>query len=117
VQESYSRTLLRDITYRAGALFVSLPMAGIENGLALELSKVLIYYVMERLWLRVSWGLNDTSEKHIRTLARAITYRIVATFSVAYWVGLELALSLAIIHTIIYYTNERLWLKVQWGRL
>jgi len=57
------------------------------------------------------------AELHKRTLARAISYRIVATLITALFTGIGAAIALHIILTIIHYVMERLWLKIKWGKL
>ena len=54
-------------------------------------------------------------ETHKRTLARAITYRIVATLITAIFTGLSAAIILHIILTLVHYGMERFWLRVKWG--
>ena len=56
-------------------------------------------------------------ETHKRTLARAISYRIVATLITAFWTGLGAAIAIHIILTLVHYIMERIWLKIKWGRI
>ena len=56
-------------------------------------------------------------ELHKRTLARAITYRIVATAITAFFTGISAAIVLHIILTLVHYLMERMWLKIQWGKM
>lgn len=53
-------------------------------------------------------------ESHKRTIARAITWRIVATLVTAIWTGLSDAILINIIMTLIHYAHERIWLKIKW---
>lgn len=55
-------------------------------------------------------------ESHKRTLARAITYRIVATAITAFFTGVGAAIVLHIILTLVHYIMERMWLKIEWGK-
>jgi len=55
------------------------------------------------------------TETHLRTWARAIIYRILATLITAYFTGFGTAIVLHIILTVLYYIHERAWLKVSWG--
>lgn len=55
-------------------------------------------------------------ETHKRTLARAISYRIIATAITALFTGVGKAILLHIILTLVHYAMERLWLRVKWGR-
>jgi uncharacterized membrane protein len=56
-------------------------------------------------------------ETRKRTLARAITYRIVATIITAFFTGIGAAIILHIILTLVHYVMERLWLNIEWGRV
>lgn len=52
---------------------------------------------------------------HKRTIARAISWRIVATLVTAVWTGLSGAIVINIFMTLAHYIHERLWLKAKWG--
>jgi uncharacterized membrane protein len=54
-------------------------------------------------------------ETHKRTIARAISWRIVATLVTAVWTGLSGAIVINIFMTLAHYIHERLWLKAKWG--
>ena len=56
------------------------------------------------------------TEKHTRTIVRALSYRIVALLITAIWTGLGDAVVIHIILTAVYYIMERLWLKITWGK-
>jgi len=54
-------------------------------------------------------------ETKIRTLARTISYRIIALLITAIWTGLSSAILIHIILTAVHYVFERIWLKIKWG--
>ena len=54
-------------------------------------------------------------ETKSRTLFRTISYRIIALLITAIWTGLNNAILIHIILTIVHYFFERLWLKIKWG--
>lgn len=56
-------------------------------------------------------------ETHARTLLRTISYRITALLITALWTGLGNAVVIHIILTAVHYAFERLWLKINWGKL
>lgn len=56
-------------------------------------------------------------ETHKRTLARAISYRIIATAVTAFFTGLSAAILLHIVLTLIHYASERVWLRIKWGMI
>ena len=55
-------------------------------------------------------------ETHKRTIARAISWRIVATLVTAIWTGLSGAIVINIFMTLAHYIHERLWLKIDWEK-
>jgi uncharacterized membrane protein len=57
------------------------------------------------------------SETHKRTIARAVVWRIIATLVTAAFTGLSGAIIINIFMTIAHYIHERVWLKVEWGKM
>lgn len=55
-------------------------------------------------------------ESHKRTIARAVSWRIIATLVTAIWAGWEGAILANIVLTILHYIHERVWLKIIWGK-
>ena len=56
-------------------------------------------------------------ETRKRTLARTISYRVVATLVTAIFTGIETAIFIHVLLTLVHYIMERLWLKINWGKL
>ena len=56
-------------------------------------------------------------ESHTRTIARAASWRVTATAVTAVFTGLEGAIMINIAMTIFHYVHERLWLKLEWGKV
>ena len=56
------------------------------------------------------------TETHKITVARAITWRIVATLVTAVWTGLSGAIIINVFMTLAHYVHERAWLKINWGK-
>lgn len=114
--ETRTRTVAKAITYRLLAIVSSVIMVGWYSAIYVELSKTLIFYICERLWLKISWGQQENYESWTRSVVKSIFYRIVATIAVAFWVGIESALWLALVQTVLFIINDRLWQFVSWGR-
>ena len=57
------------------------------------------------------------TETHTRTVARTISYRIIAMLITALWTGLGNAVIIHIMLAIVHYVMERVWLKIKWGRI
>lgn len=55
-------------------------------------------------------------ESHKRTVARAISWRIIATLVTAIWAGFNTAIIINVIMTFVHYIHERVWLKIHWGK-
>ena len=56
-------------------------------------------------------------ETHSRTLARTISYRIAALLITALWTGLSDAVLIHIVLATLHYVMERVWLKINWGKV
>ena len=52
-----------------------------------------------------------------RTIVRTISYRVVALLITAIWTGLNNAIIIHIILTLIHYILERIWLTIKWGKI
>ena len=57
------------------------------------------------------------TETHTRTVARTISYRIIAMLITALWTGLGNAVIIHIVLAAVHYVMERVWLKIKWGRI
>jgi uncharacterized membrane protein len=57
------------------------------------------------------------TETHVRTVARTMSYRIIAMLITALWTGLGNAVIIHIVLAIVHYVMERVWLKINWGRI
>jgi len=56
-------------------------------------------------------------ETHKRTIALAVVWRIIATIITAIWTGLSSAILINVILTVLHYIHERVWLRVEWGKM
>jgi hypothetical protein len=57
------------------------------------------------------------TETHTRTVARTISYRIIAMLITALWTGLGNAVIIHVVLAAVHYVIERVWLKIKWGRI
>lgn len=57
------------------------------------------------------------TETHTRTIARTVTYRITALLITALWTGLGDAIAIHIVLAFLQYIMERVWLKIEWGKI
>jgi len=125
---SYKRHLAKTITWRmVGTLDTILlswaitgnPFMGLKIGLAEVITKMVLYYVHERLWLRATVG--DSQKRH---LLKTVTWRILGTMDtmVLSWIitgnpllGLKIGMAEVITKMILYYLHERAWYKINYG--
>jgi uncharacterized membrane protein len=56
-------------------------------------------------------------ESKLRTLVKSLSFRIVALLITAPIIGFNLALGIQIILFFAYYLHERVWLKINWGKV
>lgn len=115
--ETHARSLAKSVTYRLLAIISSIIMVGWVSAIYVEITKTFIFYACERLWLKVSWGIEHQQETWKRSVAKSIFYRVLATIAVAFWVGWADALWLAVVQTLLYVLNDRLWQLSAWGRI
>jgi uncharacterized membrane protein len=55
------------------------------------------------------------NETHWRTIARAVSWRLLATAMTVPFTGLTTAVALHVVLTVAHYIHERVWLKFNWG--
>lgn len=128
--ESHPRSLVKGISWRIiGTLDTFLwswlithkPVAAGTIALLETITKVLIYYLHERIWHFVPWS----PDGHLRAFVKAVTWRFIGsldTFILSLLVTgkLKYAVSIASIEALtkigLYYLHERAWRLVPWGR-
>jgi uncharacterized membrane protein len=87
-------------------------------------TKIILFYLHERVWRLVTWGRNDASH-HARAVAKGASWRAVATvdtFMLSWLVTGHLgkAGTIASFETVtkiaLFYIHEQIWARVPWGR-
>jgi uncharacterized membrane protein len=101
------------------------PMIGLKVGLAEVLTKMVLYYLHERLWFRVNLTKNGKLlESKKRHLAKAVTWRFFGTLDTMLlaWlisgnpvVGMKVGLTEVITKIALYYLHERVWYRINFG--
>ena len=96
-------------------------LLGFQIGLAEVLTKMLLYYLHERLWFKVNL---DTVHPNWRHIAKTISWRIVGTIDtmILAWVisgdamiGVKVGLLEVITKMVLYYLHEKTWYKSNYG--
>lgn len=87
------------------------------------ITKVILYYLHERVWRRTRWGLDRGG--HARSVVKGVTWRAIGTadtFLLSWLITGHVgsAASIASLETVtkvaLYYVHERLWRVIPWGR-
>ena len=100
-------------------------MIGLKVGLAEVLTKMVLYYLHERIWFRVNLSKNGKLlESRKRHLAKAVTWRFFGTIDTMLlaWlisgspvVGMKVGLTEVITKIALYYLHERVWYRINFG--
>ena len=85
-------------------------------------TKIALFYLHERVWRVLSFAPNS----HVRSLAKALSWRVVGSLdtfmlSLIFTGNAKYAISIASAEALtkiaLYYVHERVWRRVPWGRL
>jgi uncharacterized membrane protein len=63
----------------------------------------------------IEMGQIMSTEIHLRTIVRTVSWRLIATLVTSIWTGLNSAVAIHIVLAVLHYVFERLWLKINWG--
>ena len=53
------RTLVKTVTYRTAAILATIPFTRLTMALEIHFILMLIYYVHERFWTKIKWGIGS----------------------------------------------------------
>lgn len=113
-----------------GQIGDSLKIAGGEL-----ISKILLYYVHERIWMRLKFGrkqvkMNDGShsyaEAHWRSMVKGLSWRFFGTMDTILWAfiilnnpakAVKIGVSELFTKVFLYYLHERVWMRIKWGTI
>lgn len=131
---SHLRHLLKATTWRVlGTLDTILlswlitgnAMTGLKIGVSEVLTKMLLYYLHERVWFRINLGKDgNVLASRKRHIAKTVTWRAVGTTDtmIISWiisgnpfVGLKIGFAELITKMVLYYLHERAWYKIDFG--
>ncbi len=134
VDSSRKRHLAKTITWRiVGTIDTILlswfisgnPLTGLKIGLAEVFTKMLLYYLHERVWFKINLSKHGKiRESRKRHLAKTITWRLIGTIdtmTIAWIVsgnpltGLKIGIAEVITKMLFYYLHERVWYKIDYG--
>ncbi len=127
---SHKRHIAKAITWRfIGTLDTILiswfitgnPLTGLKIGFAEVLTKMVLYYLHERLWFKINLDKETTNWRH---LAKTVSWRVVGTVDtmILAWVisgdpmvGLKVGLVEVITKMLLYYLHEKAWYRSNFG--
>ena len=131
--KTYKRHIAKTLTWRLigtiDTIFLSWivtgnPLTGLKIGLSEVITKMLLYYVHERVWFNIKAGVTKNGDSRKRHIAKTITWRIVGTLDtmmLAWWIsgspvtGLKIGGIEVVTKMILYYIHERAWYKYDFG--
>ncbi|MCD2258242.1 DUF2061 domain-containing protein [Psychroserpens luteolus] len=132
--QSHKRHIAKTITWRIlGTLDTVLlswlisgnPTTGLKIGFAEVVTKMLLYYLHERVWFKINLSKNgQILESRKRHLAKTVTWRFIGTLDTVLlaWIisgdaliGLQIGFAEVITKMALYYLHERLWYKLNYG--
>jgi uncharacterized membrane protein len=130
--ESHYRSIIKGVTWRIvgtiDTIFLSFLLTGHLNtalkiGVTEVLTKISLYYVHERLWIRFA-GIRITEKKI--SASKAVSWRIIGTIDTMLlgWyytgnplTGLKIGLTEVATKVVLFYFHERAWSKVPVGKI
>ncbi|TRZ46032.1 DUF2061 domain-containing protein [Robertkochia solimangrovi] len=95
------------------------PLAGLKIGFSEVITKMLLYYLHERVWFKMKFP--DSRKRHI---LKTLTWRFVGTLDtmmIAWFItgdpmtGLKIGSAEVITKMLLYYLHERVWYKIDFG--
>lgn len=132
--KSHKRHIVKAITWRIiGTLDTMLlawlisgnPLIGLQVGIAEVLTKMVLYYIHERLWFKVNLSKDGLLlESRKRHIAKTITWRFVGTLDtmlLTWWItgdpltGLQVGFAEVLTKMVLYYLHERFWYRINFG--
>lgn len=127
---SHKRHIAKAITWRfIGTLDTMLlswfitgdAFIGLQIGLAEVFTKMILYYLHERLWFKINLNSETTNWRHV---AKTVSWRVVGTIDtvILAWlisgdplIGLKVGLVEVITKMLLYYLHEKAWYRSNFG--
>ena len=131
--KSYKRHIAKSITWRiVGTIDTILlswiitgnPLTGLKIGFTEVITKMVLYYLHERVWFNIRSGITAKGESRKRHIAKTISWRVVGTLDTMTiaWIitgnpmtGLKIGLVEVITKMVLYYLHERIWYRSNFG--
>ena len=100
------------------------PYTGLKIGFSEVVSKMLLYYLHERVWFNIKAGVTKHGDSRKRHIAKTITWRAVGTLDtmlLAWWIsgnpltGMKIGGIELVTKMVLYYLHERAWYRYDFG--
>lgn len=101
------------------------PYTGLKIGFAEVITKMILYYVHERLWFKSEISVSaDKWNSRKRHIAKTISWRMVGTLDTMLlaWIitgdpvtGFKIGLAEVVTKMVLYYLHERTWYRIDYG--
>ncbi len=129
----YKRHIAKTITWRIiGTIDTILlswlisgnPYTGLKIGFAEVITKMLLYYLHERVWFNIKAGVTEYGDSRKRHISKTLTWRIVGTIDtmILAWlisgnpmIGLKVGMAEVVTKMVLYYFHERAWYRYDFG--
>ena len=136
MRDSHSRSFVKGVSWRALGTIDTITLSyivtgsisnSIKIGVTEVLTKIVLYYLHERVWDNVAFGrIHGKGPTHARSLVKGVSWRTVGTLDtmfIAYLItgvpinaltigGFEVFTKIGL-----FYLHERVWGKIWWGRI
>ena len=136
-QETHLRTIVKAAIYRVMSIVTTVIMTllfggSIEQAWSMGLIVLIIgsthYYLYDRLWLYIPWRRSDEgNDSRVRSIVKAVVYRITAMMSIAITARLVfadsnliaflVAFGKFILASVTYFVIERVFNLIEWGKV
>lgn len=132
--QSHKRHIAKAITWRLigtvdtiilSWIITGNPWTGLKIGFAEVITKMLFYYLHERLWYKINLSKTGViRESRKRHLAKTFTWRAIGTLDTMLlsWIitgnpltGLKIGFAELVTKMILYYIHERVWYRINFG--
>lgn len=100
------------------------PYTGMKIGFSEVITKMVLYYLHERIWFNIKAGVTRHGDSRKRHIAKTFTWRCVGTLDtmlLAWWIsgnpltGLKIGGIELVTKMVLYYLHERAWYKYDYG--
>jgi len=134
-RDTQTRSIIKALSWRVtgtlDTVILSLIITGsaslaISIGITEVFTKLILYYIHERIWNLFQWGRHQKKPTHRRSLAKSVSWRITGTIDTIviaflYSNQVESAFSIGVAELFtkifFFYIHERIWAWIKWGRI